>query len=84
MNAAARLFAFTLTLTLLGSSSACLTTLCLNAMCGTQAAAPPTAASGAPVGPSAREPRGPAIGPRAVARAAAAERRHHNCELMRF
>jgi hypothetical protein len=34
MTAVARLFVFTLTLVALGSSSACLTTLCLSALCG--------------------------------------------------
>lgn len=34
MTAVARLFVFTLTLVALGSGSACLTTLCLSALCG--------------------------------------------------
>jgi hypothetical protein len=34
MTAFARLFVFTLTLVALGSGSACLTTLCLSALCG--------------------------------------------------
>jgi hypothetical protein len=34
MTAVVRLFVFTLTLVALGSSSACITTLCLSALCG--------------------------------------------------
>lgn len=44
MNPVARLFAFTLLLTLLGTTSACLTTLCLSALagiCGEQTSAAP-------------------------------------------
>lgn len=73
MTAVARLFAFTLTLVALGSSSACITTLCLSALCGD----PQTAA--APAGPAPA--RAVDVSVDAFSKT---ERSGHNCNLMRF
>ena len=68
MTAVARLFAFTLTLVALGSSSACITTLCLSALCGD------------PQNATAR----PARAVEVVQPLVQSERSDHNCNLMRF
>lgn len=75
MTAVARLFAFTLTLVALGSSSACITTLCLSALCGD----PQNATAARPA--RAVEVVQPLV---QIVPVVQSERSDHNCNLMRF
>ena len=74
MTAVARLFAFTLLLVTLGSSSACLTTICLNALCGASQQVRGTSADLPALAPVSRQ----------APPTERALRADHDCASMRF